>query len=212
MANKQVCGVYCIDNLVNGKKYIGQSINVVYRFYQHRSDLKCNRHSNKHLQNAWNEYGSDNFMFYILKECTSEELDELEMFYISYFDTMNQDYGYNFEGGGNTRKVQSDETRKKISEHHADVSGENNPFFGKKHSQESIERYKTNQNYVNRKHLGEDSHFAKLTLEDATYIKKYLQDHDTTFQEEKELASEFNVSVSAIQKIKHGRTWQQIEI
>ena len=49
-------------------------------------------------------------------------------------------------------------------------------------------------------------------MEEAAYIKKYLKEHNTTYQEEKELAQQFNVSVNAIQKIKHNRTWKQIDI
>lgn len=211
MAEK-ICGIYCIENLVNNKRYIGQSTDITFRFYQHRSDLKCNRHKNRHLQYSWNEYGKENFKFYVLEECLCEELDELERFYIAHFDTMNQDYGYNFESGGNLKKKASMETRQKISDNHIDVSGENNPFFGKKHSMESIEKYNTHLNYINRKHLGEDSHFSKLTIEEATYIKRYLKEHKTTFQEEKELAEKFNVGINAIQKIKHNRTWKHIKI
>lgn len=210
--SKKIIGIYCIENKINRKKYIGQSIDITSRFYQHRSDLKCQRHRNRHLQYAWDEYGQENFNFYILEECSIDDLDERERFYIACFYTMNQDFGYNFESGGCSNKTPSLETRQKISENHIDVSGENNPFFGKKHSSKSIELYKNHPNYINRRHLGEESHFAKLTLEQATYIKRYLKEHDTTFQEEKELAEKFNVSVNAIQKIKHNRTWKQIEV
>ena len=40
------------------------------------------------------------------------------------------------------RKVVSEETKKKISENHHDISGKNNPMFGKKHSPETIEKIK----------------------------------------------------------------------
>lgn len=55
------------------------------------------------------------------------------------------------------RKVVSEETKKKISENHHDISGKNNPMFGKKHSPETIEkirqkalmrRLKTNDNML----------------------------------------------------------------
>ena len=49
-------------------------------------------------------------------------------------------YGdHRFAGENNPMygKKHSEETRKKMSEHHADVSGENNPFYGKKHSEET---------------------------------------------------------------------------
>ena len=37
-------------------------------------------------------------------------------------------------------KHHSDETRRKMREHHADISGSRNPFYGKRHSEESIEK------------------------------------------------------------------------
>lgn len=40
----------------------------------------------------------------------------------------------------NLGRVLSDETKKKISENHHDVNGENNPMYGKKHSPETIEK------------------------------------------------------------------------
>lgn len=42
----------------------------------------------------------------------------------------------------NMRRVVSEETKRKISENHHDISGENNPMYGKKHSQETIEKIK----------------------------------------------------------------------
>lgn len=37
-------------------------------------------------------------------------------------------------------KIVSEETRKKISQNHQDISGKNNPMYGKKHSPETIEK------------------------------------------------------------------------
>lgn len=54
-------GIYCIENIRNGKKYIGQSINVYYRWKKHKSELNNNTHDNDYLQKAWNKYGSDIF-------------------------------------------------------------------------------------------------------------------------------------------------------
>ena len=63
----QNCGIYIIQNLVNENIYIGSSINIKRRFSQHKSTLRHNTHKNKHLQNAWNKYGEDNFEFIILE-------------------------------------------------------------------------------------------------------------------------------------------------
>ena len=47
-------GIYKI--IINDKCYIGSSFNIRLRINQHKSDLKCNRHCNAYLQNAYNKY------------------------------------------------------------------------------------------------------------------------------------------------------------
>lgn len=111
-----VCGIYCIENLVNHKKYIGQSIDVYSRWNAHKNALNGNRHRNIYLQRAWNKYGEDNFNFYIIKECSSDIIDELEKHYISMFNSTYNQYGYNIESGGNANKQIPIETREKMSE------------------------------------------------------------------------------------------------
>lgn len=54
MRNK-ICGIYCIENILNDRKYIGQSVDIQMRFYGHKSKLNRNIHDNQHLQFAWNK-------------------------------------------------------------------------------------------------------------------------------------------------------------
>lgn len=113
----KICGIYCIENLLNHKKYIGQSVDIYKRFYDHKRHLKLNRHDNSYLQNEWNKHGSYNFLFYIITQCTVEELDQLEIFYINKFNTLNRTYGYNLQSGGQLAShFPTDEIRQKLSQ------------------------------------------------------------------------------------------------
>lgn len=123
-----VCGIYSITNKIDGKKYIGQSVDIESRFFQHKSELRSDIHSNSHLQHSWNKYGEENFLFEIITECTIVELDDLEKYYIDVNNCMDPEFGYNFESGGNKNKIVSEKTRKKISK---SLSGRRHPFYGK---------------------------------------------------------------------------------
>ena len=94
-------GIYKIVNLVNGKIYVGQSINIQKRWYQHRSDY------NKDggcpiLYAAIRKYGIENFSFEVIEECSLELLDEREKYWISKMNTLVPN-GYNIALGGAQR-------------------------------------------------------------------------------------------------------------
>lgn len=98
MAREKISGIYCIENLVNSKKYIGLSNDIYRRWSNHLCELEGNYHVNIHLQNAWNKYGKEQFIFYILEKCDESKLNSREQFWIEYYDTFK--YGYNRTIGG----------------------------------------------------------------------------------------------------------------
>ena len=80
---KNISGIYCIKNKINKKKYIGSSKNISYRYGRHFSNLRRNKHKNKHLQNAVNKYGIENFSFEIIEIVKNNNLIIREQFYIN---------------------------------------------------------------------------------------------------------------------------------
>jgi len=75
-------GIYQIINLQTRKSYIGSSKNLQTRKYQHWYRLKANIHPNQHLQNAWNKYTKNSFIFIILEQCDINSLLNKEQYYI----------------------------------------------------------------------------------------------------------------------------------
>jgi group I intron endonuclease len=103
-------GIYKITNKINGKCYIGQSINIEKRFRDHKAPRSLKR--NSILSRAIKKYGIQNFEFSIICECKREELNEREMFFIKEFAAA---YNMNDGGCGNRGHLVSAETREILS-------------------------------------------------------------------------------------------------
>lgn len=82
-------GIYQITNKINNKSYIGQSIHIERRWMEH-----CRPSANSQIAQAIKKFGKDNFEFKILEECSIQELDEKEIYYIQKYNTINPN-GYN---------------------------------------------------------------------------------------------------------------------
>lgn len=112
---ERICGIYLIRNTDNGKAYVGQSRDILDRFVHHKSDLRHNRHRNRYLQKSYNKYGEGKFEYSILEECTLDEINERESYWIAFYHSNESEYGYNADSGGNAKKVVSESTRQLIS-------------------------------------------------------------------------------------------------
>ena len=91
--------IYKITNKINGKSYIGQTIqDVKERFYQHCA-TKCNQAVlNMAVHKAINKYGKSNFTIEVIEEVESTNLNDRERYWIRYYDSYNN--GYNSTEGG----------------------------------------------------------------------------------------------------------------
>ena len=99
-------GIYQMINNITNKKYIGQSINIQKRIEQH---FYISFHKNDSsyysaIHSAIRKYGKQNFSWRILEECSVEEMDEKERYYIKEYNTLAPN-GYNIlEGGQKIRR------------------------------------------------------------------------------------------------------------
>lgn len=108
-------GIYQIRNLINGKVYIGSSVNMKQRKKQHFKKLKQQKHCNPKLQNAYNKYGEDNLVFEVVEIVLDKTiLIEREQYYIDTLNAVNE--GYNIcPTAGNTLGLKlSEEARYNI--------------------------------------------------------------------------------------------------
>ncbi len=87
-------GIYAIENLKTGDRYVGQSVNIEKRWSQHRQDLNAGTAYSRALQEAWNDYGGESFAFRILEVCSPTELDERENFHMIEGSSLNHVTSY----------------------------------------------------------------------------------------------------------------------
>ena len=167
--------IYAHINKINQKIYIGQT---------HHTDpnqrwLNGWGYKNSiHFWNAIQKYGWDNFEHIILFDDLSQEMANIiEEYLIKKYDSSNRSKGYNIRLGGKNSRL-SKETRQKISKAHMGktipeevrkkiskaTKGENNPFYGRTHSEETRKRMVENHwdcsgenHYLFGKHMKEET-------------------------------------------------------
>lgn len=106
-------GIYKILNKVNGKFYIGQSNDIERRWKEHCSPSRY-KISNIPLEWAIHKYGKDSFSLEVLQECSLEQLNDLETYWIKKTEAVQK--GYNCNTGGNTGVQGEQNPNSKLSE------------------------------------------------------------------------------------------------
>lgn len=184
--------IYMIENILNGKFYIGKTVKTVEeRFKQH---IRCaKRGVNRKLYDAMNHYGIDQFVFYVIEDNIQSEdvLNEREKYWITKLNAIEN--GYNMaeggDGGASIVPKHWDEN------HHANFYDylynrggreliskrmkENNPMKGRKHTKESREKMsQSKEKYkeiYSQKFSGENNPMYG-------YTKEYVEAHKNEFE------------------------------
>ena len=137
MINKN-CGIYKITS-PTGKVYIGQSVDLKRRFSEYKGVHACR--FQPVIYRSLLKYGFEAHQFDIIEYCSKEELNCSERFWQDEFDVLNGGLNCVLQDCGEKRKVYNEELRKKISE---SKIGDKNPNWGKKMSQEAIDKRNSN--------------------------------------------------------------------
>jgi group I intron endonuclease len=122
----------------SNKVYIGKTYNLNLRVASHKySANKMNK--DIILHNSIRKYGWDAHILQVIEECIDSVLNEREIYWITELNTYcyENENGMNMTKGGEGQRstwMHKTELRKWVSDK---FSGEGNPFYGKKHSEET---------------------------------------------------------------------------
>lgn len=135
--------IYTITSQIDGKVYVGYTINLKKRKQQHFTSLRKGNHKNQHLQSAFNKHGADNFLFEELEECKKEHLPSQEHYWCYWLNALDHRYGYNIKSTHpDDRFIISKEGRLKIANKLRGKKRLDACWKGRKHTPEAIETMK----------------------------------------------------------------------
>lgn len=203
-------GIYKVICLKNNKIYIGQTHNYKKRVYSHKTDLRHNKHHNKHMQEDFNLYGEECFKFEFIEECEDSDLDFKEDYWINKLDSINK--GYNLKTGGIKHNKLSEETKNDVSKA---LKGRKFTDIHKKRISEKLKnrviteesKNKMKKTFKERKvSVGSKNPAHILTEKEVTKIKLGLASGILPL----ELSNIFKISTKTIYEIKRGRIWENV--
>lgn len=150
--------IYKFENKINGKIYIGQtSKKFEFRLKQHLRLSEKDYERKTIFHKALKVHGIENFKYEIIDTCdTKEKANKLEEKYIQNFNSL-MPKGYNMTKGGQHTNINKEKISKALK---GKFVGKNNPYYGKKHTQEIREKMK--QAWVERKKKGIDKNYFRF--------------------------------------------------
>lgn len=200
----------------------------------HKAQLNGGYHDNKPLQKEWNEYGSDNYDFIVLHDCTGKDLDyldELEISEIKKYKDLN--LAYNLHDGGSvgyykgkhlseemkrkigdknrinmTGRKASEKTKKKMFEsqlnRYSKWTDEDRKAWGEKMSKYSL----TEEGRKSiSEHMKNNKHGAKYTVDQVKEIRKL---HEIDGLSYKEISDKLGIKHHTVYQIATYKRWKDV--
>lgn len=188
--------IYKTTNLINGKIYIGQKKATKFLGEKYLG-------SGRVFKQAISKYGRENFKVELLEEIDClEKMDEREIYWIAYFNATNGEIGYNRSEGGNVNRT---------------MVGENNPFYGKHHSEETRKMMSEhNSRYMLGKHHSEETKQKIREKNLGKYVsdetRRKISEHNARARLGVEVSEEIKKKISEAKKGKPGKAKGKVHI
>ena len=197
--------VYIHTNKINGKRYVGQTINgnnINKRWSNGLGYKTCTA-----FYRAIQKYGWDSFEHEIVaSNLTKEEANNFEKLLIQKLKSNNREFGYNITiGGDGVAGVKH--TKEWCEQHSKDIQGENNPMYGKKHTEETLQKISASRT---GKCVGKDNPFygkhhtqesIKKLLDSRSWYKPSMDSIMKTAEKNKKPIVQINKYTNEIIKI-----------
>ena len=209
-------GVYLIQNIINGKCYVGSSYNIRKRLFWHSNMLENNNHPNKKLQNSYNKHSKINFIFIPLLNCPKEYNHILEQWVM---DKSDYNCWYNIAKDclkPNRGLKLTQEQKDKISDCNKGKKWNDKQKQNLKNrlldiKQQDLESFKNKRlNNFKNKGVNEGSQNGNSKLsEDERLDIIYLINKG---ERNRDIILKYpNITSGLITEVKGGRTWQQLQ-
>lgn len=201
--------IYIIKNKINFKYYLGSTIDFRKRRNTHINELNKNKHHSIKLQRAWNKYGAHNFVFEIYLECEHYEMKDLEQLCLDFLEPQ-----YNISKSSicpMLNRKHSKNTLKKFK-NRKQPKGKDSPFFGRKLTQEHIEKIR-NAHLGSRRSLKTRLKMRRTALminsikriDRNKVMKKVIDSKGNIFKSLKDASIFWNITVMTVCDILKGR-------
>lgn len=166
--------------MINGKRYVGQTINYSKRINNHRYSLD----QTTAISRAFKKYGFENFVFSLICICFDEDMNRFEIHYIRALDTLVTGNGYNILPGGTggpRLKACSEEVRQRQSALRKGIKRSietrqrmSEALKGRKLSEAHIAKMRNKGASRRGKQLS-DAHKANISLGKTPIMKRVMQ-------------------------------------